>query len=94
MLLLDLDSYGRRDPDVMFPLFYKQVDRELAPKLAVIFRHLVKGGSFPICCRLADVVPAPNESSSCNIINYRSISITPVLLKIFKKIGTENLSLF
>ena len=39
--LLVLDLYGRNDPDGVFPLFYKQVARELAPKLAVIFRHLV-----------------------------------------------------
>ena len=41
-------------------LFYKQVARELAPKLTVIFRHLVKESSFPACWRLADVVPVPN----------------------------------
>ena len=40
-LLLDLDPYGGNDPDGMFPLFYKQVTRELTSKLAVIFRHLV-----------------------------------------------------
>ena len=42
-LLLDLDPCGGNDPDGMFPLYYKQVARELEPKLAVIFRHLVKG---------------------------------------------------
>ena len=30
----------------MFPLVYKQVGRELAPKLAIIFRHMVKGIVF------------------------------------------------
>ena len=39
---LDLDPYGRNDPDCMFSFFYKQITRELTPKLAVIFRHLVK----------------------------------------------------
>ena len=41
-LLLVQDLYDGNDPDRMFPLFYKQVVRELATKLAVIFRHLVK----------------------------------------------------
>ena len=58
-LLVDLDPYCGNNPDGMFPLFSKQVARELAPKLAVFFRHLVKGGSFPTCCRLADVVSVP-----------------------------------
>ena len=48
---------GGNDNDGMFPLFHKQVARELASKLAVIFRHLVKGSSFEACWRLADIVP-------------------------------------
>ena len=48
-LLLELDLHGRNDLDGMFSLFYKQAARELAPKLAVIFRHLVRGGNFPRC---------------------------------------------
>ena len=43
-LLLDLDPYSGNNPDGMFLLFYKQVTRELAPKEAVILRHLFKGG--------------------------------------------------
>ena len=40
---LDLDSYNENDPDGMFPLFYKQVALELAPKSAVIFRPQAPG---------------------------------------------------
>ena len=43
-LLLDLDPYGRNDSDGTFPHIYKQVARELAHMLAVIFKCLVKGG--------------------------------------------------
>ena len=56
-LLLELDPYGGNDLDGMFPLFYKQVARELAAKLAIIVRHLVQKGSFPACWRLTDGVP-------------------------------------
>ena len=45
-LLLDLDPYGGNDPDGTFSLFYRQVGRELAPKLAVIARHQVGGIGF------------------------------------------------
>ena len=45
-LPLYLDPYGGNDTDGMFPLFYKQVAWELAPKLALIFRHRVRGGGF------------------------------------------------
>ena len=42
-----MDPHGENNPDGMFSLFCMQVARELAPKLAVIFRHLIRGGSFP-----------------------------------------------
>ena len=54
----------------MFPLFYKQVARELVPKLAVIFKHLLKGGSFSACWRLAGVIPMAEESSSSDVRDY------------------------
>ena len=41
----------------MFPLSCKQVAWELAPKLTVIFIHLVKENNFLACWRLADDVP-------------------------------------
>ena len=60
--------------------------REMALKLAVIFRHQVNGGSFPACWTLADVVPVLNKSPASDVGDYRSISITPVQSKVFVKI--------
>ena len=48
-LLLDLDSYGGTDPLGMFPLFLKRTADVLAPRLSVVFRRLVRLGSFPAC---------------------------------------------
>ena len=51
-LLLDLNPHGENAPDEMFPQnvpLHKPVAWELAPKLAIISRHLVRGGSFPAC---------------------------------------------
>ena len=78
----------------MIPLFYKQVARELAPKLAVKFRHLVKGGSFPACWRLAVVVPVSNEPLSSDVGGYRPIPITPLFSKVIDKIVDGKLSNF
>ena len=77
----------------MCPLFYKQVTRKLAPKLAVILTNLVRADSFPACCRSADIVPVPNRSASSDVGDYRPIYITSVLSKVFEKIVAENLSL-
>ena len=61
---------------------------KLAPKLAVIFRHLVRGGSFLACWKLADVVSVPKRSAFSDVGDYSPISITPVLKKVFQKIVT------
>ena len=93
-LFLDLDHYGGNDPNGMFSLFCKPVARELAHKLAVIFRHLVKGSSFPACWRLAAVVPVPKLSLSSEVGDYGRMTITPLPSKVFEKILARKLSHF
>ena len=46
-LLLNLDPYGGTDPLGMFPLFLKITADVMAPRLSVVFRRLVRLGSFP-----------------------------------------------
>ena len=62
--------------------------------MAAIFRHLVRGGSFPACWRLVDVDPVPKESASSDVGDYVPISIAPVLPKVFEKIVAGKLSHF
>ena len=45
-LLLALDPYGDTDPLGMFPLFLKRTADVLAPRLSVVFRQLVRLGTF------------------------------------------------
>ena len=81
---LDLNPYGRNNPDGKFPHFYKQVAWNLAPKSAVIFRHLVMRVIFRHAGD-SDVVPETKESFSSDIGNFRPILNTPLLPKIFDK---------
>ena len=55
-LLLDLDPYGGSDLLCLFSLFLKRTD-VLAPRLSVVFRRLVRLGSFQACWRQANVTP-------------------------------------
>ena len=48
-LLLDLDPYGGTDPLGMFPLFLKRTADVMALRLSVVFRRLVRLGSFLLC---------------------------------------------
>ena len=93
--LNELDSFGGCDPLGFLPLFYKKIASLLAPKLAVIFRALFRKGSFPVCWRTANVTPLPKgSSSSIHPGDYRPISITPVLSKIFERLLAKRLNRF
>ena len=81
-LLLDLDPYSGTDPLGMFPLFLKRTSDVLAPRLSVVFRRLLRLGSFPACWRQANFTAIPKGPSSSSVANYRSISIRPVLSKV------------
>ena len=50
-LLLDLDPYGGTDHLGIIPLFLKRTADVMAPRLSVVFRRLVRLGSFPACWR-------------------------------------------
>ena len=82
-LLLYLDSYGGTDPLGMFPLFLKKTAVVLDPRLAVLFRRLLRLGSFPVCWRVANVTPIPKGPPSSSASNYRPISLTPILSQDF-----------
>ena len=82
-LLLDLDPFGGTDPLGMFPLFLKRMADVLAPGLSVVFRQLLHLCSFSACWRQANVIPIPKGPSSSSVANYRQISRTPVLSKVF-----------
>ena len=68
-LLLDLDSYGITDPFGMFPLFLKRTAEVLAPRLAVVFRRLLRLGSFPYA-GVANVTRIPKGPPSSSASNY------------------------
>ena len=84
--LLDLDSYGGTDPLGMSPLFLMMTAVVLAPRLAVVFRPLLGLGSFPVCWRVAHVTPIPKGPPSSSASNYRPISLTPILSKVFERL--------
>ena len=73
LLLLDLDSYGGTDPLGMFPLFLKRTAEVLAPRFTVVFRRLLRLGSFPVCWRVTNVIKIPKGPSSSSASNYRPI---------------------
>ena len=90
-LLSELDPHGGTDPLGFFPLFFKRLAVVLAPKLSVLFRTLLRRGEFPPSWCVANVVPIPKGSATAHASDYRPISITPVLSKVFEKLMSARL---
>ena len=78
----------------MFPLFLKRTAEVLVPRLAVVFRRLLRLGSFPVCWRVANVTPIPRGPPSSSASNYRPISLTPILSKVFERLVSVRLGHF
>ena len=47
---------------------------QCGPGLSVVFRWLVRLGSFPVCWTQANVAPIPKDPPSSSVANYRPIS--------------------
>ena len=93
--MLDLDSYGGIDPTGIFPLFFKNNAAILAPKLAFLFRLLIRAGKFPLCWRIANITAIPKGTSPSHLPSeYRPISITPVISKLYEKLLARRLNRF
>ena len=72
-------------PSVCFPMFFRSAS-VLAPKLSRLFCRLLCCGEFPLERQIADVTPFPKGPLSALVCNYRPISITPVLSKVFERL--------
>ena len=65
----------------------------MAPKFFVFWR-LVHLGNFPACWRQANVTPILKGPPSSSVVNYRPISITSVLSKVFECLVSVRLGRF
>ena len=66
----------------------------MATYLSVVFRRLVRLGSFPAFWRQVNVTPIPKGPPSSSVANYRPSSITSVLSKVFERLLSVRLGRF
>ena len=62
--------------------------------LSVVFRRLVRLGSFPACFGQANVTPIPKGPLSSSVANYRQISMASVLCNVFERLVSVRLERF
>ena len=89
--LVRLGPLWWHDPLGMFRIFLKRTADVMAPCLSVVFRRLVRLGSFPACWRQANVTQIPKSPQSSSVANYQPISITSVLSKVFERLVSVRL---
>ena len=66
----------------------------MAPRLSVVFLRLVRVGIFSACWRQSNVTPIPKGPPYSFVANYRPISITSVLSKVFERLLSVRLGQF
>ena len=66
----------------------------IAPKRSIIFRRLIRLGSFSKCSPIANVTANQKDGASPGRERYRPMSITPILSKVYDKLVSHMLSGF
>ena len=59
----------------------------IARTQSIIFRMLIRRGSFPECWRYANVTLIPKGAPSPDRENYRPITLSPILSKVYKLVS-------
>ena len=92
--LVRLDPYGGTNPLGMFHLFLKRNADVISPRLSVVFRRLVRLVSFSAFRTQANVTPIPKGPPSFSVANYRPVSLTSALSKVFESLVSARLGRF
>lgn len=90
-ILKKTDSSKSSGPDNIDGIVLKKCNRSLAYPLSMIFNKVYDSGEIPSEWKMANVVPIHKKGDKSNVENYRPISLTSLLMKVFEKLVRERL---
>ncbi len=88
----DLKSDSAPGPDGICPLFLKETDKIIAKSLKIIFESTLKEKKCPSKWKEANVVAIYKKGPKGNPENYRPVSLTSIVCKIFESIVKDALN--
>ena len=90
-LLNKVNTNKAPGPDAIHGQVLKNCASSLAYPLSLIFKTSYNTGQIPDEWKLANVVPVHKKGSKASVENYRPISLTCLVMKIFEKIIRDEL---
>ena len=85
LLLKDINSSQTAGPDGIHGMVLKNCASTLAKPLTIMFNIYFVTGSIPNEWKLASVVPVHKKNEKGSVENYRPISLTPLIMKVFER---------
>ena len=90
-LLSEINPNKACGPDGIPGKVLKECAASLAHPLSILFQLSYNSGTLPAEWKLANIVPIHKKGSKDDIENYRPISLTCLVMKIFERIIREDL---
>ena len=84
-VLQHLKTNKARGPDCLDGIILKECATELAPSLTRIFNCSLQSGRFPESWKHANIIPIHKSGSINDVRNYRPISLTCIVSKVFER---------
>ena len=90
-ILKDVDVNKSAGPDGIHGKILKNCRESIAYPLSYIFKISYNIGQIPSEWKLANVVPVHKKGSKTSVENYRPISLTSLVMKVFEKIVRDDI---